>query len=111
MKLPKEVNQTHSRLSAVSTELRVGGVHSSSQSVIHSDHSHGGSELAGLGDDDLLGGLAALGAEALDLLHDVQTWVQSENYDLFFLFAACSLTLDDVAEDDVLAVEPVMCQT
>ena len=29
----------------------------------------------------------------------------------FFLFAACSLTLDDVAEDDVLAVEPVMCQT
>merc|ERR1712037_598884 len=43
--------------------------------------------LAGVGDEDLLGGLAALGPEGLDLLDGVHA-------------------LDDLSEDDVLAVEP-----
>jgi len=43
--------------------------------------------LAGVGDEDLLGGLAALGPEGLDLLDGVHA-------------------LDDLPEDDVLAVEP-----
>jgi len=43
--------------------------------------------LATVGDDDLLGGLAALGPEGLDLLDGVHA-------------------LDDLPEDDVLAVEP-----
>ena len=45
-------------------------------------------DLPRLGDGDLLGGLAGLGAETLDLLHDVHT-------------------LGHGSEDDVLAVEPV----
>ena len=45
-------------------------------------------QLTTVGNDDLLGGLAALRAERLDLLDDVHT-------------------LDDAAEDDVLTVQPV----
>ena len=44
--------------------------------------------LPTVGDDDLLVGLARLGAEALDLLDDVHP-------------------LDDLTEDDVLAVQPL----
>jgi len=43
--------------------------------------------LTAVGDDNLLGGLAALGSEGLDLLDGVHA-------------------LDDLSEDDVLAVEP-----
>ena len=44
--------------------------------------------LATVSDDDLLGGLAGLGAKALDLLDNVHA-------------------LDDLAEHDVLAIQPL----
>ena len=44
--------------------------------------------LATVGDDNLLGGLAGLGAKALDLLDDIHPF-------------------DDLAEHDVLSVQPL----